>query len=146
MKLISLVNELMSEGLNLPKKVKPIYSYQKKCYKDGDPHGWHEMSNDDECHWAKWLHDELNLIVEKIPQHFSIKDIHMFDKYQGPYAFVLINEKQYRIWTTQKDGLWIEDYPIDNTSNRGENLNPGFDGTWLEIVEVIEHPELFETE
>ena len=64
MKLISLVNELMSEGLNLPKKVKPIYSYQKKCYKDGDPHGWHEMSNDDECHWAKWLHDELNLIVE----------------------------------------------------------------------------------
>jgi hypothetical protein len=143
-KLIDIVDEMLSEGLNLPKKAKVTYSYQHRCYKDGDPHGYNEIYDDEECLWAKSLQDTLETIIEKIPDRFNIRDIKLFDKYQGPYAEVQIDKLRFKVWTVDEAMghlLWIDDYPIDNTSSDGEN--PGFKGTWSEIVDVIEHPEKY---
>lgn len=143
MKLIPIVNELITEGLNLPKKQPVIYQYQTKCYHNGDPHGGHDIYNDDECLWAQALHDDLNEILEAIPNYFDITDIRLFDKYQGPYAMIRISGKPYKIWTISDAGfmgLFISNYPIDNTSMFDDVSPPGFRGRTDEIVDVILNP------
>ena len=53
-----------------------------------------------------------------------------------PYAIVEIEGNRYNIWTMEEYGeLWIENFPIDNTS--GKDAKPGFQGTIPEIVNVI---------
>jgi len=134
MKLLPLVENIIAEGLNLPKKKPVIYSYQSRCYRNGDPHSGNKLFATDEC--------GLVNIADQIPDRFKIIDILLFDKYQGTYAFVSINDKMYKIWIIEDDKLWIEDYPIDNTSEQGNQ--PGFEGTWEEITDVIEFPDRYQ--
>jgi hypothetical protein len=86
------------------------------------------------------LLESLKDILKDKKINFEIEDIKGFDKYQGCYANVIIYNDNYIIWFDQKneadDILWIEDFPINNTSN--ENTNPGFSGTISDIAEVIE--------
>lgn len=142
MKLLPIVNEIITEGLNLPYKKQVVYHYQTKCYPEGNPHGWHDIWDDEECLWAQALHNDLNKIAEEIPNYFEIEDIRLFDKYQGPYAVVRINGVSYKIWTISDDNLFIQDYPINNTSEDDDLSAPGFIGqTEDDIIDVILHPD-----
>ncbi len=123
----------INEGLTLPYKP-PIYSYQKKCYPDGDPYGNYQIYNDDECYWAKGMQEELKHIIEHT-NNFKIVDIRLFDKYQGPYAIVQIKGKQYKIWADEGGKYWIDNFIIDNTSEEG--LMPGFLGTIDKIIDTL---------
>ena len=140
MKLLPIVENMMSEGLNLFYKSHTLYRYQERCYPKGDPR--EEIYDDDECWWAKGLQEALEKIRDQVQDDFfEIINISLFDKYQGPYATVRINGKTYKVWTMEYDELWIDGYPIDNTSD--ENNNPGFKGTWVDIVDVILELENF---
>ena len=58
--------------------------------------------------------------------------------YQGPYATVDIKGTTYKVWTVGDGGenqLWIEDFPVDNTSEHG--LRAGFQGNAFEVAEAI---------
>ena len=126
----------LTEGLNLVKKKPPIYDYQTRCYPNGDPHDDAEMYDNDECIWARGLQDELEKIVAVVPNGiFKIDDISLFDKYQGPYADTTINGKHYKIWTASNK-LWIDGYPIDNTSQE-DGMLPGYEGYADDIIDIL---------
>ncbi len=94
-----------------------------------------EWADDEEGLAEKqYLRDLIKPIEDKI-DFFELIDIVGFDKYSGPYALVKILDKEYKIWTSTEDLLWIEDFPIDNTSKEG--LNPGFLGTPQEIIDKL---------
>lgn len=97
-----------------------------------------ENPDDDsqEANWIRRLADDLEYIISKVePIHMEIEDIQGFDLYQGPYAFINIEGKEFKVWTTGYDELFIEDFPIDNTSEEG--LNPGFQGDKEIVADVI---------
>lgn len=130
-----IIKKILQEGLMLPYKPKPpIYSYHKKCYPDGNPYGNYELFNDDECYMAKGMQKELEQIVE-YTRNFKIIDISLFDKYQGPYAIIEINNKRYKMWVDEGEKYWIADFIIDNTSEDG--LMPGFMGTIDQIIDML---------
>lgn len=98
--------------------------------------------NSEEAAQIKYMEKKLNNIkyiientetLEKI--HFEIIDIKGFDLYTGAYSIVKINNKQWHIYNSDYNNLWIEDFPIDNTSENG--LNPGFDGNEIEVANAI---------
>lgn len=93
---------------------------------------------DDECsNWIKSMEESLIEISDFLdhPEEFEIKDIEGFDMYQGPYALVEIKGRTYKIWYSEGYKLWIDNFPVDNTS--GEGKRPGLKGFPQEIAEEI---------
>jgi hypothetical protein len=97
-----------------------------------------EWSDDDEgIAWKESLRNELDEISVETHGKLKIIDIKGFDKYQGPYAIVNIQGKNYKVWTMEEQGqLWIENYPVDNTS--GEGKNAGFQGDATDIIQMLD--------
>jgi len=98
-----------------------------------------EWSGDEEDRaWMDALQAAVLGISAEVPE-FQFLSVHGFDKYQGPYARVSWRGATYNVWTLGDydgdDRLWIEDFPVDNTSYGG-NL-PGFSGTWDEIADML---------
>lgn len=99
-----------------------------------------EWANDeDDIAWMKGLKSEIQKIESETKGKLKLLDVKGFDKYQGPYAVVEINGRKYKIWTVgsgfDNDLLWIENYPVDNTSEEG--ANPGFMGTTEIIIDML---------
>lgn len=95
-----------------------------------------EWSNDEEgVEWIKSLKHDVKEIESQV-DGFKVISVKGFDKYQGPYATVKIHGNIYDIWTTE-NGLWIEDFPFDNTSD--EDKRPGFEGDVLDIIDMLNH-------
>lgn len=104
---------------------------------------WEFVKNnpDADDEFSSWIR-ELEKLLNEVKQYLDDKsrleiiDIEGFDKYQGPYAQVEIDGKNYEVWTTDEPYmLWIEDYPIDNTSEEG--LRAGFKGEPIEIAQML---------
>lgn len=95
------------------------------------------VERDDQAAWIKALADSLeevqNFLGDSV--EMEIEDIRGFDNYQGPYAWVNINGKKFKVWTMEQRDLWIEDFPIDNTSD--DSNNPGFQGEPIDVAEAI---------
>lgn len=85
--------------------------------------------------WKKQLENDIKHIENATDGKLKLKSIHGFDAYQGPYAWVSINNKPYKIWT-DSSMLWIEGFPVDNTSDQGKF--PGFLGYVDDIVEMLD--------
>ena len=82
------------------------------------------------------LRKEIDEISVGTNGKLKLVDVRGFDKYQGPYAIVDIDGKRYKVWTMEEQGqLWIEDYPVDNTS--GEGTKAGFQGNAFDIIEML---------
>lgn len=96
-----------------------------------------EWSGDeDDVAWMEELRSVINTIATETGGKLQLIDIKGFDKYQGPYAVVRIDGKQYKVWTMEEYGnLWIEGFPYDNTS--GEGTKGGFQGNIEDIVNII---------
>lgn len=95
-----------------------------------------EWSGDeDDIAWMESLRKEIDEISVGSNGRLKLIDIKGFDKYQGPYAIVDIQGKKYKIWTMEDEQLWIENYPVDNTS--GEGKNAGFQGNAFDIIEML---------
>jgi hypothetical protein len=101
-----------------------------------------EWANDeDDLAWIEALKGEVQKIESATNGKLELVDVRGFDKYQGPYAQVKINDRNYRIWTVGEGDfesyplLWIDNYPVDNTSSEGSN--PGYMGTTEKIIELL---------
>jgi hypothetical protein len=119
------------------KDTNPPVDSDKKLFFDeklNETGEWDE-SDDEMVSWKEHLYNSLKLISQYTEDKFSIIDVKGFDKYRGPYGLVKINGKNYKIWTTDDDLLWIEDYPVDNTSSEGESA--GFKGNVDDIINLI---------
>ena len=94
-------------------------------------------NDSEEANWIRRFESKLETIINHIvnPDIFKIIDINGRDMYQGPYATVKIFNRIYKMWTTQDDDLWIENFPIDNTSEEGQVT--GFEGTPYGIVRLL---------
>jgi len=101
------------------------------------------VNDEDDIAWKEALKSEVQKIESETNGKVKLLDVRGFDKYQGPYAITEINGRRYKIWTSSGfsfDGdnnnlLWIENYPIDNTSS--EDMNAGFMGTSEAIVDML---------
>ena len=91
----------------------------------------------EEANWIRSFESKLRTIIHHLenPDIFKIIDINGRDMSQGPYATVKIFNRTYKMWTTQDDDLWIENFPIDNTSE--EEKLPGFEETPYGIVRLL---------
>lgn len=96
-----------------------------------------EAMNDEEVSWILKLEETLEDVRELLnnKEDLIIKDIKGFDKYQGPYANVIIKGKNYTVWTTEHNGIWIDNFPVDNTSD--DDKLPGFEGNVEQVAEAI---------
>jgi len=78
-----------------------------------------EENPDDESEEALWI-QQLKKQLENVksllnnPEDLEIENIRGFDKYQGPYADILIKGKHYTAWTAEDNMLYIEDLTEDN--------------------------------
>lgn len=96
----------------------------------------HPEDEEQESNWIRRLADDLEYIIDEVqPINMEIVDIQGFDLYQGPYAIINIEGKQFKVWTTGYYELFIEDFPVDNTSEEG--LNPGFQGEKEMVIDAI---------
>lgn len=96
-----------------------------------------EWADDEEgLAWIESLRNELDLIPGELNLgiKMTIDDVRGFDKYQGPYANITINGDNYKVWTTENQKLWIENFPINNSV---EGQNPGFEGFPDQIADAI---------
>lgn len=84
--------------------------------------------------WKQKLEDEIRYLESASGGKLKFVSVHGFDAYQGPYAWAKINGKNYKIWTNE-DQLWIDGYPVDNTSKEG--MRPGFAGGTGDILEML---------
>jgi hypothetical protein len=87
----------------------------------------------------KYMADQMEDLKEILPEGFPFELINVegFDNYQGAYATVKINDRNYKVWDAGEgiDELWIEDYKLDNTSE--DNKRAGFQGNIHEISEAL---------
>ena len=95
--------------------------------------------DEDDIAWIDALKSEVQKIESETDGKLKLVEVRGFDKYQGPYAIVDIEGRKYKIWTVggeyDSDLLWIENYPIDNTSS--EDMNAGFMGTTKTIINML---------
>jgi hypothetical protein len=132
-------------GINIIKKIN-IYSMKKYIEFIKEEFVYDsEKYNEEDGSWIESMYDELCYIKERIDYdiEFIIKNIKVFDKYQGPYAIVTISGRDYEIWFNNDNGLWIENYRVDNTSAPGQNS--GFEGRVDEILDIINQTEKIHT-
>lgn len=97
-------------------------------------------NDSDEANWIKSFAEQLQTIIDKLnnPDIFKIINIKGVDSSQGPCATVKIFNRTYKIWTMQEDGwedLWIENFPIDNTSE--DDKLPGYLASNLSIADLL---------
>lgn len=92
----------------------------------------------EEANYIKIMEKYLNEIKEQVDNEdgieFEIINIKGIDLYQGAVGSININKNIYKIFFSEEN-LWIENFPIDNTSKNGELA--GFEGCIDEIVEAI---------
>ena len=94
-------------------------------------------NNSEEAVYIKNFFNDLKILIKRLNNKdiFKILDIRGLDMYQGPYATVRIFNRTYKMWNTQEDDLWIENFPIDNTSEEGKL--PGFQESKYQIAELL---------
>lgn len=88
--------------------------------------------------WKSKLESDIRDISDATNGRMKLKSIHGFDAYQGPYAWVDIDGRNYKVWTVNEEGsddLWIENYKNDNTSMHDKL--PGFQGRPDEITYML---------
>ncbi len=141
------VADLKRQNLNLPNDQKELGDIEKtmtkkraheKMFGAGTLNETGEWSDDEEgSAWIESLRGELEMVQNMLAPglYFIVKDIKGFDKYQGPYATIEINGDTYKVWTQENDELWIEDFPLDNTSSEGSR--GGFMGNSAEVADAI---------
>jgi len=96
------------------------------------------VGDEDDLAWMEMLKSEVQRIQNATDGKLELIDVKGFDKYQGPYAIVNIQDSKYKIWTIGGDEnnlLWIDDFIVDNTSKEG--MRPGYMGTIDEIIEML---------
>ena len=86
--------------------------------------------------WKDFMEETLREIESITNGKLQLIGIKGFDKYQGPIASAIINGVPYKIWTVNDDSLWIENFPFDNTSQKG--MKAGFEGSVEEIADAVE--------
>ncbi len=119
--------------LNLVKKIDSTY---KKSVNESTLNETGEWIDDEEgIAWKNALKNDIEKIQNGTNGKLQLIDVKGFDKYQGPYAIVKFGGRQYKIWTVENDLLWIEDFPVDNTSREG--MNPGFMGSVENIINML---------
>jgi hypothetical protein len=95
-------------------------------------------SDEEMIKWKEYLKNEINKITNEFPDRVELISVKGFDKYQGPYANVKINDINYTIWTIGEMGnLWIDGFPVDNTSDAG--ANPGYMGNTGNIINMLKN-------
>jgi len=94
-------------------------------------------NNSEEAVYIKNFFNDLKILIKRLNNKdiFKILDIRGLDMNQGPYATVRIFNRTYKMWNTQEDDLWIENFPIDNTSEEGKL--PGFQESKYQIAELL---------
>ena len=100
----------------------------------------HQNPDDDseEASWIKSMESIINQIISGVKDggfNIELIDIKGFDKYQGPYAIVKIEGKDFKFWGVKEYELYIEDFPIDNQTEDGNNA--GFVGNVSDIIDTI---------
>jgi hypothetical protein len=91
--------------------------------------------------WKQHLKDAMQKAIDMSGvQGVTMGEMKGFDKYQGPYGHLKMpNGKVYKFWQADYPGyenaIWIEDFPIDNTS--GEGMLPGFMGDPSTVAEAL---------
>lgn len=98
----------------------------------------HPEDTCEECEWIKRLKEHIDYIINEVEAEgvkISLRDIQGFDIYTGPYAKVNIEGEEFKVWTTENNELYIEDFIIDNQSEEGNNA--GFVGNIYDIVDAI---------
>lgn len=90
----------------------------------------------------KGMADAMEEVKDILPDGFpfELEDVEGFDNYQGAYATVNINGNSYKVWETE-EGFWIENYILDNTSDKG--LRAGFQGNPSDIAEALVATETY---
>lgn len=141
------IDDLKRQNLNLPNDKKELGDIEKtmakkraheKMFGAGTLNETGEWSDDEEgSAWIESLREELEMVQNMLAPglYFIIKEIKGFDKYQGPYAIIEINGDKYKVWTQENNELWIEDFPLDNTSSEGSRK--GFMGNSAEVADAI---------
>lgn len=110
----------------------------KLPYKDTEGLNY-SFNNSQACHyyeheeWCKYLMYSARMI-EKEVNDFKLLDIRYFDQYQGPYAIVSFQGKQYKLWTIDNDNFYLEDFPINNMD---AYQNPGYQSDLDEMIEML---------
>ena len=98
----------------------------------------HPDDDSEECGWIRSLKGHVEMIINEVTDSgvkMKLKDIHGFDLYQGPYAIVNIEGKEFKIWCNDEYQLFVEDFLVDNQSEDGNRA--GFLGSAPEIAEAI---------
>ncbi len=95
-------------------------------------------NDSEEANWIREFEKKLQFIIDYLdnPDIFKIIDINGRDMSQGPYATVKIFNRTYKMWTTQDEDLWIENFPIDNTSEDGKL--PGYQNYNFSIAVLLQ--------
>lgn len=97
----------------------------------------------DECEAIRQMYNYLKDIKRIIDNKniFDINDITYFDQYQGAYGIVSIFNRKYKVWSIEENYpdnyLWIDAFPIDNTSIEGNGQLPGFKGGVIDIADLL---------
>ena len=119
------------------KKFKLFETGEWNRYIDWDYVKENPDDDSEEANWIKMLNTRLEHIIDNLDDStiFEIIDIKGFDMYQGPYAIVKIFDKNYRILIIDNTVLWIDNFPVDNTSSY--DTNPGFQGRALSISKLL---------
>lgn len=126
-------------GYGSSKDVAPTYFRENAINETGE---WDE-GDENMVAWKQKLESDLRSIEDITDGKLKFISSHGFDAYQGPYAQVRINGRTYKVWTVNDgnpDDLWIEGYPLDNTS--GDGKLKGFQGTMDDIIDMLAGPSM----
>lgn len=103
-----------------------------------------EWEDDEEgIAWKQHLKNTMQKAIDMSGvKGIEIEFVKGFDKYQGPYGMLKMpNGKRYKFWQSDypglEDGIWIENFPINNSSEEG--MLPGFMGDVYSVSEALEN-------
>jgi len=132
------ISDLERQNLGLPNDEKELEKLAKsldtkkkheKAFGAGSINETGEWNGDaEDMQMIRSLKINLEMVRDNLNPGLTMEigEIKGFDKYQGPYADIKINGEPFTAWLIDGDMLWIEDFPIDNTS--GEGKRAGFEG------------------
>lgn len=116
-----------------------------KTYETGewDKHiDWDYVKNNpddgsEEYSYIESIQRNLEMIINDLDDKniMEIFNIIGHDLYIGAYAIVRIFDKKYKIFWTEYGNLWIENFPIDNTSQN--DSRPGFEGDSYDVSDLL---------
>ena len=132
------ISDLERQNLGLPNDEKELEKLAKsldtkkkheKAFGAGSINETGEWNGDaEDMQMIRSLKINLEMVRDNLNPGLTMEigEIKGFDKYQGPYADIKINGEPFTAWLIDGDMLWIEDFPIYNTS--GEGKRAGFEG------------------